>query len=386
MDAKKILIVIPDGDTGGVTSSAVNFCNTISKNGYEVHTLVMNGKTLPLKSAAIKHHLHGISQFWKLGIDDVRNAPFYLKPFLLLLAVVKKYTIRKHTWYPKVFKGTEINDEFDAVIAYRQNEPCYYFALNCVNAKKKIAMIHSDYDNRCDYSPWDYLLKEFDSIACVSKACASHFKNHYPEIRHKFSTIYNMFDIDTIKLKSQEPCEYVVDNKIVNIISIARQENGDKQMQRIPQVCKILKGRGVDNIHWYLAGDGPDMEGNIALSKELGVSEMLTFCGNLSNPFSLLKQCDFLVLTSRIESFGMVLKEAHALGKPVVAMMYPSLPEIVTDSVNGVIAEQTIDSLADKIQELLKENNAILSLLKDNLSRQVVSNDVAFDQFESLLD
>lgn len=385
MDAKKILVVIPDADTGGVTSSAVNFCNTIVKNGYEVHTLVMNGKTLPLKSAAIKHHLHGISQFWKLGIDDVRNAPFYLKPFLLLLAVVKKYTIRKHTWYPKVFKGTEINDEFDAVIAYRQNEPCYYFALNCVNAKKKIAMIHSEYDDRCDYSPWDYLLKEFDSIACVSKACASHFKNHYPEIGHKFSTIYNMFDIDTIKLKSQEPCEYVVDNNFVNIISIARQENGDKQMQRVPHVCKILKERGVDNIHWYLAGDGPDMEGNIALSKELGVSEMLTFCGNLSNPFALLKECDLLILTSRIESFGMVLKEAHTLGKPVIAMRYPSLTEIIDDGVNGLIAEQDVDSLADKITDLLEDKKRKLFALTNNMSRQIVTNDVAIAQFESLL-
>ena len=385
MDAKKILVVIPDADTGGVTSSAVNFCNTIVKNGYEVHTLVMNGKTLPLKSAAIKHHLHGISQFWKLGIDDVRNAPFYLKPFLLLLAVVKKYTIRKHTWYPKVFKGTKINDEFDAVIAYRQNEPCYYFALNCVNAKKKIAMIHSEYDDRCDYSPWDYLLKEFDSIACVSKACASHFKNHYPEIGHKFSTIYNMFDIDTIKLKSQEPCEYVVDNNFVNIISIARQENGDKQMQRVPQVCIILKERGVDNIHWYLAGDGPDMESNIALASELGVNDMLTFCGNLSNPFALLKECDLLILTSRIESFGMVLKEAHTLGKPVIAMRYPSLTEIIDDGVNGLIAEQDVDSLADKITDLLEDKKRKLFALTNNMSRQIVTNDVAIAQFESLL-
>ena len=194
-----------------------------------------------------------------------------------------------------------------------------------------------------------------------------------------------MFDIDTIKLKSQEPCEFVVDNNFVNIISIARQENGDKQMQRVPHVCKILKERGVDNIHWYLAGDGPDMEGNIALSKELGVSEMLTFCGNLSNPFALLKECDLLILTSRIESFGMVLKEAHTLGKPVIAMRYPSLTEIIDDGVNGLIAEQDVDSLADKITDLLEDKKRKLFALTNNMSRQIVTNDVAIAQFESLL-
>ena len=40
----KVLVVIPDADLGGVTSSAVNFCTELVRNGYVVDVLVMNGK------------------------------------------------------------------------------------------------------------------------------------------------------------------------------------------------------------------------------------------------------------------------------------------------------------------------------------------------------
>ena len=44
----KVLVIIPDSNLGGVTSSAVNFCTELVRNGYMVDVLVQNGTKLPL--------------------------------------------------------------------------------------------------------------------------------------------------------------------------------------------------------------------------------------------------------------------------------------------------------------------------------------------------
>jgi glycosyltransferase involved in cell wall biosynthesis len=64
--------------------------------------------------------------------------------------------------------------------------------------------------------------------------------------------------------------------------------------------------------------------------------------------------CDMLVLPSFHEGFGIVLLEAMAAGKPVIAYANTSMPELCRDGVNG-IAVPTGDraALGDAIAQLL---------------------------------
>jgi len=69
----------------------------------------------------------------------------------------------------------------------------------------------------------------------------------------------------------------------------------------------------------------------------------------------LLARCKFLVLPSRIESFGLVLLEAMAHGKPVVATRVGGVPEVVGDA--GILVEPG-DSrqLRDAMNSLLSDD------------------------------
>lgn len=381
----KVLVVIPDADLGGVTSSAVNFCTELVRNGYCVDVLVMNGQELPLGVNVGIIKLNSLSKYWKLGASNLKTSSWYLLPFLILLSIIKKVTIRFNSWYPLIFAFSKIKGRYDVVMAYRQCAPCYYYATHCVTARKSIGLIHGDYFEHENYTSWDYMMHDLTHIACVSNACRDAWKHHYPEIANKFCTIYNMFDVKCILEGATKGDDVRFNSNVINFISIARIENVTKRIDRIPKVCKILKSTGIINFHWYVVGDGPNLYSNVKLAEELGVSDLITFCGRRENPFSLLKQADMLVLTSICESYGMVLKEAHALCKPVIAMRYPALPEIVRDGINGIIAEQDEQSLADKIIFVLKDNSKQLRELSLNASEIRVDNKEALAQFESLL-
>jgi glycosyltransferase involved in cell wall biosynthesis len=67
--------------------------------------------------------------------------------------------------------------------------------------------------------------------------------------------------------------------------------------------------------------------------------------------------------TSEAESFGMVLAEANACGRPVVASRIGGLPDFVRDGDNGLLAQpDDPDDLAEKIGTLLDDPNLAAEL------------------------
>lgn len=71
---------------------------------------------------------------------------------------------------------------------------------------------------------------------------------------------------------------------------------------------------------------------------------------------SCYRRADVVVLSSQSESFGKVLVEANASGKPVVATATAGAQEIVTDGCNGFLVEiGDSQALAERILELLSK-------------------------------
>lgn len=379
----KILVVIPDLNLGGVTTSARNFCIECSRRGNKVDILVMNGSTANIPNVK-ELELSGKSKYWNLGIDDLkiqlRGRNFGQFALLSCYAVYKKLTNKKGKWLTYIFKNSLVAEQYDVALAYRQCAPCYYYTLNCVKATKKIAMIHGNLNFMNETSSWDKMLISFDRIACVSKAVTNDFKRRYSDIADRFTTIYNMFNISDILRKSRVRCEYIVDHSLLNIVSVTRHENGHKKTNRIVEAAYELKSRGIDNFHWYIVGDGPDMDKNKNLAKKFEVENVITFCGALENPYALQAQCDFSVLTSITEAFSMSVIESQILGKPIIAMHYSGIEEAIQDRINGLISLQTIDNLCDILQEVITKPESLKNIRR-NLQEKPYSNDIPYSQF-----
>lgn len=383
----KILVVVPDSNIGGITSAAVNFCNELTRRGNQVILLDMSGRFLcaeRLDANVVRALLKGKSQYWNLQADTLKKAKGLKKLKYTAWGIIKKITIRSGFWYKLIFNKYQEYGEFDVAVAFRQCDSCYSFVLNKVKAKRKIGFVHGELKGMGNISSWKRHMLKFDKIAYVSDAVREEFLRAYPELSNNALTIYNMLDVEAIKKRAQEECDKLFDKHKVNIVTVSRVDNEHKKIQRIAPICKKLKEEGIVDFSWYVIGDGPDYRSCVQQANDMGVTDVLHFCGAKENPYPYIVQADFTVLTSWSEAFGLVVAESLILGKPVVACEYPALKELLEDNITGVIVPQDDKALYCAVRKMIEDIERRTKLSTYCLKYKYL-NDKAYQQFLSVL-
>ena len=106
----------------------------------------------------------------------------------------------------------------------------------------------------------------------------------------------------------------------------------------------------------WLVGDGALRPAVERLVKEKGLDKMVLFIGVIPNVADFLADCDLFVLSSDWEGFGIVIAEAMAAGKPVIATAVGGVPELVEDGVTGILVpSRDPQALAQAILRLVKD-------------------------------
>lgn len=119
----------------------------------------------------------------------------------------------------------------------------------------------------------------------------------------------------------------------------------------IGTVGRLIKQKAVDvliqafaevqrchpNAQLVIAGDGPEKSTLEALVENLGLADHVTFLGYRDDISTLMKHFDLFVFPTYGEGFGLVLLEAMAWEKAVVASRITSIPEIVADQDTGLL-------------------------------------------------
>jgi glycosyltransferase involved in cell wall biosynthesis len=88
----------------------------------------------------------------------------------------------------------------------------------------------------------------------------------------------------------------------------------------------------------HIAGDGPLWDRIVEQTKELNLSDRVTFLGALPHTAQFLSHLDILVLSSLNEGLPLALLEAMAAGLPVVSTRAGGVEEAAKDGQNAYLA------------------------------------------------
>lgn len=192
-------------------------------------------------------------------------------------------------------------------------------------------------------------------------ACASYFmqaqamRQVSSEQWHKFRIV--RCGVDSCRL--EQISANSIGSDIPKLICVGRL-SPEKGHLGLLEVIQRLRVKGIDCII-TLVGDGPSRLVIEALTERLGLRDRVFFAGFLSEgeTLSAIADSDILVLPSFMEGLPVVLIEALALGKPVVASRVAGIPELVEHGKMGLLfTPSDTAALEDAITDILNARDA----------------------------
>lgn len=132
-------------------------------------------------------------------------------------------------------------------------------------------------------------------------------------------------------------------------------------------LLKAVKEADVPGLKLHLVGSGGLVKRYESEARRLGIGDRVVFHGSLTDEElpKILSCADALVLpsVSRSEAFGLVLMEAMASGKPVIATRLPGVRTVVREGETGLLAEPgDTGSLSRAIKGLFSDPSLMRSM------------------------
>jgi glycosyltransferase involved in cell wall biosynthesis len=193
-----------------------------------------------------------------------------------------------------------------------------------------------------------YALAHADAVIAVSRALGAQMRAS--GVRRAIEIVPNVVDTNRFRYTPQgrregEPYRLL-------FAGILRDHN--KNLPSLLRALKLLARDGSRSYRLRVVGDGEVRSECERLAAQLEVE--CEFLGALA-PEALAREmgrCDLLVLTSRLETFGIVLAEALAVGRPVVATRCGGPEDIVTPETGRLVPVDDDAALAAAVEEVCR--------------------------------
>jgi glycosyltransferase involved in cell wall biosynthesis len=209
----------------------------------------------------------------------------------------------------------------------------------------------------------------YDGVAALNEHMAEEARKMFGGALKRLFVLPNAIDIERIRdngdAKEAPPCDAPY------IISVARLDEIQKDHRTLLRAyAELVRAAGIEE-HLVIVGDGAFRRELEGLAKDFGIAGRVHFAGYRNNPHALVAGARLQVLSSRYEGMPMVLLEALALGKPVVASDCPTGPrEILGDGRFGILFPVgSVDELAAALRRVLTDESLRASMTERALER-----------------
>ncbi len=386
---KKVLIAVHQLNLGGVQKALISALNAIDYSKNDV-TLYIRKSRIDLIESVNKN----VSKI----IVNKDNTKYYRKPYSVFLliklrlakligkdtSVINKrlndYIVDLQMKYEKEHYFSD-DTEYDVAVSYIQSHTAKFVSEN-VKAKKKIMFYHGSTDEFHEIN--EAIMQDYKSIYCVSKGALESISKFYPQFSDKMDYIENYVDYKAIRKNSEEFKPDYPNNKLI-LCSCGR-ITPVKGYDLAVEAAELLKAKNID-FKWYFVGDGSERVKIEELIASKNLSDNIVITGLKDNPYPYIKNCDIYVQPSYEEAHPLSIIEAQILGDVVVSTATAGGKSIITDKSDGVIADISPQSVAEKIQYIL-DNKELQNKIKQNLEKKDYSKEYEkfLDEWKKLLE
>lgn len=206
-------------------------------------------------------------------------------------------------------------------------------------------------------SKFNHLLRQADSIVCVSQSIAKHFAvEALPKTEVIFNGVLPLNEIGQLRQKKTQTSKTFRFGMIGFMAPGKGFETGIRALSR-------LKERGIIAELRIYGNGSPSLQAELhRLADLLSVSHQIRFLGYLESPRVIFDEIDCLVVASTAEAFGRTTAEAMCYGVPVIGRATAGTAELIEDRVTGLLFQETDADLAASMAELC-ENPSLMGTL-----------------------
>ena len=208
----------------------------------------------------------------------------------------------------------------------------------------------------------------------VSEEAVEAFEHQHAVRPGRMVAIHNGIDIDRFSFdddaRSNIRAELGLNSTTPLLLAVGRLWEQKDYPTLLQAFSRLSNGR--DCPHLAIVGDGPLLVALQNLADTLGVTDQVRFLGVRHDVGSLMSACDLFVLSSAWEGFGLVVAEAMACGRPVVATDCGGVREVVGDA-GFLVPPKDADALSQAMQKGLELNREECDQLGAKARERVVS-------------
>lgn len=248
--------------------------------------------------------------------------------------------------------------------SYKPNLYARLAGLPCREGGLRIAAhYHNQYDNK-----WEkdgsltlerMLARSSDALLAVSGSVRDHVAERLGVAPERLDVILN--GVEAGRFAGQDPARardrfgLPPGRPVVGIVGRISPQKGQEDFLR---AARLLAPRFPDAL--FLVVGSADDEKLLARTQglvgELGLGDAVRFTGHVTDMPALYAALDVLVAPSRWEGFGLMLVEAMAAGKPIVASAVGAIPEVLGEGGAGVlVAPADPVAIAEAVTALLAD-------------------------------
>ncbi|WP_181317579.1 glycosyltransferase [Photobacterium kishitanii] len=347
----KILLVITGLGMGGAENLVVNLADKYVEQGHEVVIAYAFG------DAVVTPKNENI-QLVSLGVSSYSD---FFSAYFKLRALVTKFQ-------PDVIHSHMIHANLLArLVRLTTKVPRLVCTAHSINEGGCLRMLA--------YRMTDNLV---DISTNVSQEAADKFIELGAAPAKKMKAVLNGIDTNTFMFSADKRIKYrkqfcLNDDKLIVAVGSL---NLPKDYPNLLNAISIVVANKL-NVKVKVIGDGPLKDNLLQLVDELNLADVVEFVGISRDVSGIMSASDLFVLSSSFEGFGLVVAEAMACERPVVATDCGGVKEVV-GSIGKLVAPENSDDLAKGIIEVLNKPEQELQQLGKQ-GRQRILNKYSLD-------